>query len=51
MLWLLPYHSFGEYKYKEMGLTYPLAGMKTPPPDSVIRAKRLFEAEGLKVIV
>lgn len=48
---ILPYHRFGEYKWREMGLRYPLQGMKTPTLETTRRVQRLFEAEGVKVIL
>lgn len=42
---VLPYHTMGEVKYKKMGITYPLAGVKPPERESVERAKRILGAE------
>ena len=48
---LLPYHRFGEYKWREMGLAYPLRGMKTPSKETIERVKARFEARGVTVIL
>lgn len=39
---ILPYHKMGVYKWKELGLTYPLDGVKTPSEQEVTRAKELL---------
>ncbi|RXZ81362.1 pyruvate formate lyase-activating protein [Paenibacillaceae bacterium] len=39
---LLPYHRMGVYKWQELGLSYPLEGVKTPTDMEVSRAKRLI---------
>ena len=48
---LLPYHTFGAYKWREMGLEYPLRDMKPPSVETVARVKRLLEREGVRVVV
>jgi pyruvate formate lyase activating enzyme len=48
---LLPYHRFGEYKWKEMGVTYPMRGGRTPSRETIASVKRKFEARGVRVIV
>jgi pyruvate-formate lyase-activating enzyme len=47
---LLPYHRFGEYKWKEMGVTYPMRGGRTPSRETIASVKRKFEARGVRVI-
>lgn len=39
---VLPYHTFGEYKWKELGYEYPLAGIDPPTKERVENAKRLL---------
>jgi pyruvate-formate lyase-activating enzyme len=47
---LLPYHTFGAYKWRTMGLEYPLSEMKPPSVTTVKRVKRLLESEGVRVV-
>ena len=47
---LLPYHTFGAYKWRTMGLEYPLSEMKPPSVTTVARVKRLLESEGVRVV-
>ena len=47
---LLPYHRFGEYKFAELGLEYPLRGMSTPSAAEISRAVHLLQSEGVTVI-
>ncbi len=39
---VLPYHTMGEVKYKNMGLAYPLAGVKSPSQERIDNAKRIL---------
>lgn len=39
---VLPYHSMGEYKWKELGCAYPLDGVQPPDDDSVKNAARIL---------
>ena len=39
---ILPYHSFGTFKYKELNLPYQLLDIKEPTEEEIKRAKRLF---------
>ena len=47
---ILPYHTFGAYKWRDMGLEYPLRGMKPPSVETVARVKRLLERQGVRVV-
>ncbi len=40
---ILPYHSLGEYKWKALGLKYPLEGVRDANEDDVQRAKNILE--------
>lgn len=39
---VLPYHTLGVSKYKEMGISYPLDGVNEPSQDSVKRAEEIL---------
>lgn len=41
---VLPYHTMGEVKYKNLGIDYPLAGVKPPEKESVELAKIILGA-------
>ena len=40
---VLPYHTFGEYKWKELGYDYPLAGIEPPSKERIENANRILE--------
>lgn len=42
---VLPYHTLGVHKYKDMGLEYPLEGVPSPTADRVENARRILECE------
>ena len=42
---ILPYHTMGEFKWRELGIPYPLEGVKPPTPDRVKHAKELMKTE------
>lgn len=48
---LLPFHKMGEYKWKEMGLSYTLSDTKEPDKALVAQAREIFESNGKKVSV
>ena len=39
---VLPYHSMGVYKWKELGLPYALEGVETPSKERVENAKSIL---------
>ena len=42
---VLPYHTMGEVKYKNLGLPYPLAGLKPPDGACIERARSILGAD------
>ena len=40
---VLPYHSMGEAKYKNLGMDYPLKGMTPPTEERIENAKRILK--------
>ncbi|MDR0199497.1 MAG: pyruvate formate lyase-activating protein [Streptococcaceae bacterium] len=42
---ILPYHTLGETKWRDLGWDYPLAGVEPPTADRVQNAKDLMETE------
>jgi len=41
---VLPYHSAGELKWKQMGLVYPLEGIKPPTKDRIRNAEHILKS-------
>lgn len=41
---VLPYHTLGEYKWKELGYDYPLRGIESPAKERVEHAKQVLHA-------
>lgn len=39
---VLPYHKMGEYKWQELGLSYPLQGVETPTEEEITKAEELL---------
>lgn len=40
---ILPYHNMGEFKWKKLGFSYPLEGVREANQDDVDRAKKILE--------
>ena len=39
---ILPYHSMGKYKWKKLGLEYPLENVREATAEDVERAKKIL---------
>ncbi|MFA6917625.1 MAG: radical SAM protein [Candidatus Gracilibacteria bacterium] len=48
---LLPYHTYGVYKWEKLGLKYSLSDVKPPEPSKVLEIKKMLEKEGFKVLL
>ena len=42
---VLPYHAFGEYKWKQLGIPYSLSGVLPPAPERVAAAEAILRGE------
>lgn len=42
---VLPYHTFGEYKWNQLGYEYPLAGIEPPSEERIANANRLLHTD------
>ena len=42
---MLPYHTLGVYKWKELGMEYPLEGIDPPSKERVENACRILETD------
>lgn len=40
---VLPYHSMGAFKWKQLGLEYPLEGISAPSPEDLNRAREILQ--------
>jgi pyruvate formate lyase activating enzyme len=47
---LLPYHRFGEPKYKRLGLKYALEGLQPPGKDEMERLKQVARERGVRLV-
>ena len=39
---VLPYHTMGELKYNNLGIEYPLKGVRTPSKEEIINVKKIL---------
>ena len=47
---VLPYHSMGEYKWKELGIPYSLEGVEPPDAERVRNAERILRGENAAAV-
>ena len=47
---LIPFHKMGEYKWRELGLSYSLTDTPTPHPEVMRQAREIFLEAGLNAI-
>ena len=45
---VLPYHSFGMYKWEELGLKYELKDTPTPSTERVINAEKILKTSSYR---
>lgn len=45
---VLPYHTLGEFKWQELGIDYPLAGIDPPTKERIENANKLLHVEDYK---
>ena len=43
---VLPYHTLGVFKWKELGITYPLEGVEPPSQERIKNAEELLHVHG-----
>lgn len=46
---VLPYHEMGVYKWKNMGLNYPLEGQAIPSKEECIRLEEWLKEDGNRI--
>lgn len=47
---LMPYHTLGVGKFRELGLPYRLAALEPAPAEAVARARQVMEGRGAKLV-
>jgi pyruvate formate lyase activating enzyme len=45
---VLPFHKMGEFKWRELSLSYRLADTQPPSPELTERVRDCFRAQGLR---
>lgn len=45
---ILPYHNLGEFKYDDLGINYPLKGVRSPDLESITNAQRILHITDYK---
>jgi pyruvate-formate lyase-activating enzyme len=48
---LLPFHRLGDSKYKQLGLEYKYAHLKSPSKEAMLTHQRIFDAAGLRCYI
>ncbi|KXZ39377.1 pyruvate formate lyase activating enzyme [Alkalithermobacter thermoalcaliphilus JW-YL-7 = DSM 7308] len=44
---ILPYHTAGSFKWEQLGIEYPLKGIRQATDEDVLKARKIFEKHGL----
>jgi pyruvate formate lyase activating enzyme len=45
---VLPYHKYGESKYRSVGMTYALSDLRENTPEELERTEQIFKAHGFE---